>query len=514
MQVGQAGEPEGSVRTPRPRVVQLTFAAVLLLDVALRLGADRLELRSWPVLAVAVVLIPTAVLTWVDPPQGHAGAAVTLVALGDLVLVGLATTDGGTAGSAALAALPAMWLAVRHGPRGTAWAAVSTLALVALAPRLLDPAAGGSLVDLLPVLLLVLVCAGVVGAFTSSTRSAALRHEDGTATLAAVLDTVDVGLAVLDLDGAMVAQNRHHAINIDHAHPDGFPGVADVPQHGYAEDGRTPLTWSDRPTVLAQRGHELDDYRIWVGADPDTRLALSVSSRTVRDSTGRRIGAVIATRDITSFMRSLQSRDEFISRASHELRTPLSSIFGYLHLLRARDDLSDAAQEDLESVVQSTERLARQVADLVHAARHEQPRIPLSRHEVGLVPFVSEVVDTLRVPASAAGVRLQLHVEGEGAALVDTDRVTELMSLLVDDAVGRTDGGGVVHVAVEAADGVGEISVVDDGPRQAEGPDPMPRCLEIVEAHGGRLETEEAPRGTVVRVRLRLAVPLDEPAAS
>ena len=87
------------------------------------------------------------------------------------------------------------------------------------------------------------------------------------------------------------------------------------------------------PTVRAVRGEEFDDYRIWVGADPGTRRALSVSARLVRDPDGAPAGAALAYKDITDLMRALRAQEDFVADVSHELRSPLTSVLGHLELL-------------------------------------------------------------------------------------------------------------------------------------------------------------------------------------
>ncbi len=90
------------------------------------------------------------------------------------------------------------------------------------------------------------------------------------------------------------------------------------------------------PTYRAMQGEEFDDRRIWVGDDPFTWRALSVSARTVRDDEGVFAGAALAHNDVTEFMRALKVKDDFIASVSHELRTPLTSIRGYADLLLDR----------------------------------------------------------------------------------------------------------------------------------------------------------------------------------
>ena len=177
----------------------------------------------------------------------------------------------------------------------------------------------------------------------------------------AILDSVDVGLVLLDSSGAYQSVNRRHRDFMRLAYPDGHEGRAGQVGKVFGPDAITPLTREEMPTYLAMQGQEFDDCRIWVGDDPLTRRALSVSARTVRDDDGSFAGAALAYNDVTDFMHALKVKDDFISSVSHELRTPLTSIRGYADLLMDRDDLPADAVRQLSVVVRNSDRLTRLV---------------------------------------------------------------------------------------------------------------------------------------------------------
>ena len=144
------------------------------------------------------------------------------------------------------------------------------------------------------------------------------------------------GLVLLDHTGAYRTLNRRHVDFMRLAYPDGHGGEAGQLGHVYAPDGVTALTREEMPTYRAAHGEEFDDCRIWVGDDPLSRRALSVSARSVRGKDGTFAGAALAYKDVTDFMRALRVKDEFVASVSHELRTPLTSIMGYVDLLLER----------------------------------------------------------------------------------------------------------------------------------------------------------------------------------
>ena len=124
--------------------------------------------------------------------------------------------------------------------------------------------------------------------------------------------------------------NRHHGALMPLAFPQGHAGQAGQLGEVYAEDGVAARAQHEMPTLRAARGEEFDDLRIWIGSDPLTRRACSVSARSVRDAAGPFVGAALAYKDVTDFLRSMRVKDDFVATVSHELRTPLTSIHGYV----------------------------------------------------------------------------------------------------------------------------------------------------------------------------------------
>ncbi len=144
---------------------------------------------------------------------------------------------------------------------------------------------------------------------------------------------------LLDSDGHYEQVNRRHRDFIEQAFPAGHAGQAGQLGEVFAAGRRH----ADGPRSRCRRsgrsaGEEFDDYRIWVGADPATRRALSVSARLVRDPDGSPAGAVLAYKDITDLMRALQAQEDFVADISHELRSPLTSVLGHLELLLESDE--------------------------------------------------------------------------------------------------------------------------------------------------------------------------------
>ncbi len=342
----------------------------------------------------------------------------------------------------------------------------------------------------------------------------------------AVFDSVDVGLVLLDKDGRYQTMNRRHEDFMRLAFPDGHDGRAGHLGLVYSEDGSTLVPREEMPTWRASHGEEFDDCRIWVGNDPLTWRALSVSARTVRDDRGEFAGAALAYKDVTDFMRALRVKDEFVASVSHELRTPLTSIMGYVDLLLDRDDLPRDQLTQLRVVSRNAERLSRLVRDLLHTAQVDQGPMPVIRTRTDLRVLVGHCVRTASPFADTAGVLLGLEAPEELTVMVDEQRMTQAVDNLISNAIKYTPRGGQVMVRLRRDGTRVEISVTDSGigidaadrdrlftrffrAQHAEEQSIQGVGLglsitkAIVDSHGGRIDVEsEVDKGSVFRIRL------------
>ena len=342
----------------------------------------------------------------------------------------------------------------------------------------------------------------------------------------AILDTVDVGLVLLDEQGHYQSMNRRQRDFLRLAFPDGHAGRAGQLGLVWDEEGRTRLAQHQMPSHRASRGEEFDDCRIWVGDDPRTWRALSVSARSVRDDEGRFAGAALAYKDVTEFMRALRVKDEFVASVSHELRTPLTSIRGYVDLLRERDDLPDDASHFLGVVARNAERLGRLVADLLHSAQVDVGPMHVVRTRGDLAHIVREAVSAAGPAAAVGGVTLESEVPEELVLTMDRDRMRQVVDNLVSNALKYTPYGGRVMVRLRPDGERVELAVRDTGIGIA-APDRdrlftrffrargaaerniqgvglgLSIARSIVESHGGRIEVDSQPgEGSVFRVRI------------
>lgn len=294
-------------------------------------------------------------------------------------------------------------------------------------------------------------------------REATEAAEKDRHTLEAIFETVSVGLLLIDRDGHYLRMNRRHEDNLRVPYPDGHAGVAGQVGHVFAVDGCTPLRQEEMPSYRATQGEEFDDLTFWVGEDPATRTALSVSARQVRSPSGERLGAALAYQDVTDLLRAIQVKDDFVAAVSHELRTPLTPILGHLELLCDHPELPAEVRGQLEAVERNARRLGSLVSDLLDVARNRDGAVRLRTGATDVARLAADAVDALRPHATHMGVALRLDAPESVPAVVDDRRIRQVLDNLLSNAVKYTATGGTATVSVHGGDDCVEIDVSDTG---------------------------------------------------
>jgi two-component system OmpR family sensor kinase len=153
---------------------------------------------------------------------------------------------------------------------------------------------------------------------------------------------------------------------------------------------------------------------------------------------------------------SREAERSFLLSVSHELKTPLTAIRGYAEGLGEGAFSPEAAAQTILVEARRLERLVRDLLDLARMNRHE---FHVRREPVDLAEAAHEVVARHKAAARDFGVELTA-AGGEAWVEADHDRVLQVASNLVENALRETPPGGSVLVRVEP----GRLVVADTGP--------------------------------------------------
>ncbi|HEX5871324.1 MAG TPA: GAF domain-containing sensor histidine kinase, partial [Longimicrobium sp.] len=186
--------------------------------------------------------------------------------------------------------------------------------------------------------------------------------------------------------------------------------------------------------------------------------------------------AGLAMRNATLYgraQRATHTRDEVLGVVAHDLRNPLMAISMYAHVLH-ETGLTSQQAEWLDVVLRNTERMNGLIQDLLDIGALEAGRLRVQPAPCAVGPLLAEALQLLEPQARAAGVRLS-HPGGEEvpAVVADRERVLQVLSNLLGNAVKFTPAGGGVELGAEARDGEVVFTVRDDGP--GIGSDDLPR---------------------------------------
>jgi signal transduction histidine kinase len=203
----------------------------------------------------------------------------------------------------------------------------------------------------------------------------------------------------------------------------------------------------------------------------------------------------------------------FLMHVSHELRTPLTAIRGHVAALADGIVESPADQRAAFDVIAAeTSRLERLIGDLLDLAKLEADRFTFRREEIDVADLLARCEAAHRETARSRNVDIELRPAEVGRVAGDGDRILQIVSNLVENAVRWTPAGGVVRLSAAGATGGVRIEVADSGPgvpaeRRADVFSPffseggggtglgLAIAAELAAAMGGSLSVDDAPEG-------------------
>lgn len=171
-------------------------------------------------------------------------------------------------------------------------------------------------------------------------------------------------------------------------------------------------------------------------------------------------------RDITDRKQVEQNVNEFFSTVSHELRTPLSAVKGSLRLIEGglAGQISNEARELLDIALSSCERLIRLVNDILDLRKIEAGKLELQINKEEACELIDKVISELAPYADSHGVALSKSCSSGLKLEVDHDRVVQVLTNLVGNAIKFSGRGAQVMVRVEQGVDALRFSVIDSGP--------------------------------------------------
>jgi len=233
------------------------------------------------------------------------------------------------------------------------------------------------------------------------------------------------------------------------------------------------------------------------------------------DITAKHEAQETAAANLAGLERLNKLKSEFVSMVSHEFRTALVGIQGFSEILQTGDSTADDVKSLATDINNDAQRLNRMIGEMLDLDRMEAGKIRLNPQPLDLNKLISDTIER----AQAASDQHHITADLDRALPIingDADRLVQVVSNLLTNAVKYSPEGGDVLVKTRAEDGSVHVSVVDHGVGIA--PEFVDRLFgryerfesnrtskvvgtglglaisrQIVELHGGRIWVESKP---------------------
>jgi signal transduction histidine kinase len=164
----------------------------------------------------------------------------------------------------------------------------------------------------------------------------------------------------------------------------------------------------------------------------------------------------------------IESRKRMTADIAHELRTPISVILG--HAEGIHDGVLDASPETIEIIRHESIRLEKLVNDLRVLALSDAGDLKLSPQPSSPIQLMQTVQDIFKYKAQSKEIELVLdHPVQLPDVMIDTDRMVQVFSNLVENALRVTPRGGIIRLAASEQDHQVDMVVSDTGPGLPDG---------------------------------------------
>lgn len=247
----------------------------------------------------------------------------------------------------------------------------------------------------------------------------------------------------------------------------------------------------------------------------------------------------VLLRDITEqvelhkrLQRAVKVRDDTVGVVAHDLRNPVSAVKMLSAALMSREDvkrLSADGLEQLKLIREAALQMDRLIQDLLDVTRVETGRLGVDLQPVTTVALLEGALRTLRPLVEEAGLKLLVDLPSAAASvLADPERIAQVMSNLIGNAIKFTARGGTIAVRAAEQDDAVQVSISDTGSgigaeqlmhlfdrywsasnsaiRSRGAGLGLPIARGIIQAHGGRIWAEsESGRGSTFHFTLRTA---------
>ena len=304
-----------------------------------------------------------------------------------------------------------------------------------------------------------------------------------------------------------------------------LPGTLPRRYLGFRPEILQTVDWGGDPRKpveqdMTTRLHPRRSFALWreevrLRSQPWTAL-----DREAGEELRRLVVEVDLEKQVAREQRAVRARDDLVAVVSHDLKNPLNVIQMQSVLLRKVagadvDERSSRLRASLDRIQRSVGHMDALIHDLLDLARIEAGRFVVQRQAESIHEMLEEALIILRPLAEAKGVALHEEAAVDVKVLADRERIFQVLSNLVGNAIKFTPSGGRIVLRADIDRDYALFTVTDTGPGLA--PEQLSEVFNrywqasktgregaglglyiakgIVEAHGGRMWAERAHEG-------------------
>jgi signal transduction histidine kinase len=160
----------------------------------------------------------------------------------------------------------------------------------------------------------------------------------------------------------------------------------------------------------------------------------------------------MSKRALVPIQEAYHRQRQFVADASHELRTPLSVIFSSVEALEMEEELTknEFTQKLLNRLREEIKRMTKLMNDLLTLARadSEHASLQLVKETFDFRPYAERTLRLLEELASKKNIRMDFHSPESVIITADADKLTQLLYILLDNAIKYTPDGGEVTLSL------------------------------------------------------------------
>lgn len=236
---------------------------------------------------------------------------------------------------------------------------------------------------------------------------------------------------------------------------------------------------------------------------------------------------ILSKKNLKPLEESILKQTEFVQNVSHELRTPLTIIQAKQELLLQEPNAKIIDKsEDISLTLNETKRLAKLVKDLLILSRADSNKLAVQKENINIDEYITGLVNPYKEIAEMQEKNIELEFNYKLDIDVDTNKIYQLMIILLDNAIKYTEEGDTIKVKTYMKDNKCVIEVSDTGIGVSD--EGLKRIFErfyredtarsretggtglglsianyIVTAHGGTIKaSHNTPKGTIFTIKL------------